>query len=1072
MSAKTVCMSTPPLITLSMHRFESRDWMNSFNVNISLCSAFDHLLGWLRTAPPECSNSVADMLQRIADAVFDWNLNFLGEPTLCVKDVISNGSVTQTTIWASEMLANASFHAPLLRFFSHSITESSRSPSLCPVLSNLVTGLASNASALGLVELPLSILVMAAQARVGMWRRNGQSMSDQLMNYSEPPFCRLFRDPDIYMLQFGALCYPGNDKVGLFVNHVMHRFGCWDLFMKEEVREEGEFTLTQTVLLAEDMLHLLIVFTTELPIPPQGECEIQHSYAGQDKDERMLMSIRREMVHQLAHAPCTYSEALESVAMVTRSDNAGPDLLEAMLTDIADRRPGVGLEPVKYVLKPACWSEYDPCFFHLSAPSHQSAAERRPSASGPSHSRCSELESEAAALLTACESSPSDTKSRAEYHKVLAELSCRGSEGKEPVAAPVVGPPAPPHPIYAELRSGVLTDAAMLRFIRRVIASALTPATPDTCSSILLIRSLHLLTLAVHTTALLPPSHAHRVQLFSSLVAPIGFGSEVSLVKSLQSLLTTSWGSEACVSSGARWVVNMAAALDQDVASLVTVRQAPEASVSSSESRRAAARAKALASISSQANAFMAAMDDETDEEEEEAEEQTDSRLECIICREASESPLGYLGFAQLSRACPSAGRHRERRCGISITCCGHALHEACYATYFATTVQKAEHSMSMAVLHGGLGHTALDLSAGELQCPLCKRVANLLIPACEGAQDSVSEERACDTAYESESVMSWLRALVEEKLTISEEVQEESTPSIVSSFVRSVFELSQSPHLSSHTDLESYRGNIDSCGLKELTAGCWAFAYSVSSYIAERDYKAKQTVEMAEENGYERSIDYLTAIGRALKSFVESRTMSDLLTDCLREALTDSGRSTPLLCRNMLETLTAVLLLPQTGEPTSAVFSMSLARLVQLVWAELACLDLEGGEIMNSEETAMMELARLIQTEVGGSCSSAGEGGGGNSTNAEKVRQGLINVEKGMCAFGAAASLAVELITGGRVHGMPAAVDLTTPELDDTVRAWVRRALAGVMPFMSSDSIVSASHMHSCLFIVLVLSL
>ena len=40
--------------------------------------------------------------------------------------------------------------------------------------------------------------------RVGMWRRNGQVMLDQVMNYGDVPFCRIFRDLDILLIQVRA----------------------------------------------------------------------------------------------------------------------------------------------------------------------------------------------------------------------------------------------------------------------------------------------------------------------------------------------------------------------------------------------------------------------------------------------------------------------------------------------------------------------------------------------------------------------------------------------------------------------------------------------------------------------------------------------------------------------------------------------------------------------------------------------------------------------------------------------------------------------------------------------------
>ena len=50
----------------------------------------------------------------------------------------------------------------------------------------------------------------AAQIRAGIWRRNGPGMSDQVLNYSEPPFCRPLADADVLMLQFALICHAGH----------------------------------------------------------------------------------------------------------------------------------------------------------------------------------------------------------------------------------------------------------------------------------------------------------------------------------------------------------------------------------------------------------------------------------------------------------------------------------------------------------------------------------------------------------------------------------------------------------------------------------------------------------------------------------------------------------------------------------------------------------------------------------------------------------------------------------------------------------------------------------------------
>ena len=354
-----------------------------------------------------------------------------------------------------------------------------------------------------------------------MWKRNGRGIADQLMNYAEPPFCRLFRDLDLALLQFIALAYPsagtveveayggdggwvdeffdanahenddeGHDtgaaiksrseafaaseifgtadvgvnqtgpsshddrksSFGCFVTHLVHRFGLWSHFLRQDALAEAlkhpngrtlaatielrqceddlmedkndllwsvtPCSLEESVPLMEELLLLLVVLLTELPPPPPKKSVVAASKAAaatmmnasmnavsegsgggseesslaqdgddnhqsaakeggpQEPDERTIAQVRREVVHKLASSPCTHSEATEVLALVAKPEAAAA--LEIVLGEVADCRPARDLEPAKFSLKPRCWSEYDPCFLHLSATAHQAASERRP----------------------------------------------------------------------------------------------------------------------------------------------------------------------------------------------------------------------------------------------------------------------------------------------------------------------------------------------------------------------------------------------------------------------------------------------------------------------------------------------------------------------------------------------------------------------------------------------------------------------------------------------------------------------------------------------------------------------
>ena len=58
-----------------------------------------------------------------------------------------------------------------------------------------------------LIDVPLQVVVFAAQVRIGLWRRNGTVMNDQLLNYAEYPFARIYSDLDLTLLQFCLSLY-------------------------------------------------------------------------------------------------------------------------------------------------------------------------------------------------------------------------------------------------------------------------------------------------------------------------------------------------------------------------------------------------------------------------------------------------------------------------------------------------------------------------------------------------------------------------------------------------------------------------------------------------------------------------------------------------------------------------------------------------------------------------------------------------------------------------------------------------------------------------------------------------
>ena len=334
-----------------------------------------------------------------------------------------------------------SFHLPLHRFVAACLREvclrASGMGELVLAINQRLSETETNSLFLGLMEFPLLVLSRAAQVRAGLWRRNGPGLNDQVLNYAEPPFCRAMRDADLLLVQFamlGRTLHQGktgrqNSDVGVsfLVHLLLHRLGIFDfaglakgpnsditryldevkqgLYSPEESVDhmEEDFPLPWTyspardaassLLLLEEFLHMMIIFTSELPpLPPRDK---------QDHTSQAKWRLRREVVHRLASGPKTHSELAEVHHVLSHWDNVflseegklvNPDdatgaALGSVLAEVAERKVSRGkMEPDKWELRRAAWESYDPSFFHISLRSHQTAAEGRPSPTGTSTS--------------------------------------------------------------------------------------------------------------------------------------------------------------------------------------------------------------------------------------------------------------------------------------------------------------------------------------------------------------------------------------------------------------------------------------------------------------------------------------------------------------------------------------------------------------------------------------------------------------------------------------------------------------------------------------------------------------
>ena len=438
---------------------ESKNWVGAFNASISLSSLFERLLNW--DSSPDCEmrylNGIELTHYTITVGLRKWQrTNMLSQrPTssplssLYLDYHLAPASLPFSTVAAAHgsplamvaiplpQTAPWSFHLPLHRFVATCIRDCCHRTSDCDGISKLLgmlkepmeagaTVAGENSSALlvrGLMEYPTIVLSRAAQIRAGLWKRNGHAMNDQVLNYSEPPFCRALADVDLLLIQFALIFQTliagqGSSKL---VNLMLHRFGLFDFlgFGKapnenvEKYRDgvnsglypcelnatekAGNETSTEIVLpwtycpapddpaaffhLVDEFMRLILILITQLPSPTP------HNRS--DEVLEAKTRLRREVVHRLASGNKCHSELTEVAHVLSFRENAllGQEnhmqerasgaALEEILSEIAVRKQKSGA-PDEWVLHEEAWNEYDPAFYHLNNRDAQFCSENRP----------------------------------------------------------------------------------------------------------------------------------------------------------------------------------------------------------------------------------------------------------------------------------------------------------------------------------------------------------------------------------------------------------------------------------------------------------------------------------------------------------------------------------------------------------------------------------------------------------------------------------------------------------------------------------------------------------------------
>eukprot|EP00804_Cyclotella_cryptica_P026552 CCRYP_015394-RC/>CCRYP_015394-RC protein AED:0.06 eAED:0.06 QI:168/1/1/1/0.85/0.76/21/3141/1947 len=403
---------------------EPRGWVGAFNTSISLGSVYERLLNWEDSDPCIIEDKSIRLLSCVEVAhyaltagVHRWQrsemLSYRSTPSpssglnvppyaLCPATVpfstvaSAHGSTLAMSALPLSQIQTWSFHLPLHRFVAACIREVSRrhdvtnntfgGGGIAELLRMFkVPGDISSLDAVsqlrlnsllfrGLMEFPVIVLSRAAQIRAGIWRRNGPGMTDQVLNYSEPPFCKALQDSDILLVQFSLICQQSsnlitkgetNNQMGRLagsvlsqahgtsrlVNLLLHRFGVFDFLGFESAPSkdthqymqeieagfypaESQATAGQevppnsrpfpwvyspakdfatSIRLVEELLTLLIILITDIPSPPP-QCSEERAMEAKRR-------LRREVIHRLVSGPKTHSEMAEVHHILPLRDN-------------------------------------------------------------------------------------------------------------------------------------------------------------------------------------------------------------------------------------------------------------------------------------------------------------------------------------------------------------------------------------------------------------------------------------------------------------------------------------------------------------------------------------------------------------------------------------------------------------------------------------------------------------------------------------------------------------------------------------------------------------------------------
>ena len=329
--------------------YESESWLHAFDLSIKLSPIqaliVDGFIEVCKDLPHDqkCQNAHS-VVSMCCSAINSW------ASAQNLELIELNSPLGAASVFDVNMLdSGVSFHLPLHRFLTLLLLECITKLQIDPAEFLRLKYLPPTFVAL-LMEWPLQSIVVAAQTKIGMWKRNGHTILNQVINYQHSAVAAHMCDLDLPLVQFGASTLPAS----MFLSTVLHRFGLYNWWWQKDPSSGSQ------VELANECLSTLVVIFSEV------------DWYSSDQ----LKRLQRELVHKMLVGPCTHSKLRECISSFgSKKGSPTSEEFDVLLNKLASFHTPTKVAQGKYELKDAYKPCYDPYFFHLTREQHQIANE-------------------------------------------------------------------------------------------------------------------------------------------------------------------------------------------------------------------------------------------------------------------------------------------------------------------------------------------------------------------------------------------------------------------------------------------------------------------------------------------------------------------------------------------------------------------------------------------------------------------------------------------------------------------------------------------------------------------------